>query len=126
MRKHTPLSAMLKIVRERLEVSMIRLDVAFTYLLLRPCFRVFLRRWFSLEIQGEAHLKTLNSHVILAGNHEGLLDGPMLISGFNRPVRFLMAREVFSWGLIGKLIRFTGVLPIDQESPRKALTESLR
>ncbi len=54
----------------------------FAYLLVRAIFRFIMRIFFSLEVEGEEHLK-YKTKVILAGNHTGFLDIPILVSSFN-------------------------------------------
>lgn len=51
--------------------------------------------------------------VILAANHIGLLDGPLLATYAPRPVHALTKREMFE-GWLGAFLRGTGQIPVDR------------
>lgn len=85
-----------------------------------------LKLCFSFQATGREHLKKLDGPVILAGNHTGLLDGPIVVASMNHPFRFLMSTEVFTWGLIGKLMPFCNIIPIHVGKPLLALRTALQ
>ncbi|MBI4430477.1 MAG: MFS transporter [Candidatus Omnitrophica bacterium] len=87
------------------------IDTSFSYQVGRFLIRMFLRLFFSFEVEGEEHLK-YQSKVIVAGNHTGFLDIPILVAAFNRPIRFLAAQGVLSWPVIGWIVRLVGVIPV--------------
>jgi 1-acyl-sn-glycerol-3-phosphate acyltransferase len=51
--------------------------------------------------------------VILASNHIGLVDGPLLAAFSPRPVHALTKVEMFE-GRLGRLLRATGQIPVDR------------
>ncbi len=61
---------------------------------------------------------------VLAPNHRGLLDGPLLWARVwaarRRPVAFLVKEEMFT-GVLGVLLRATGQIPVDRRSGARAL-----
>lgn len=98
-----------------------RFDLAWSYFILRPVFKTILSLFFSLEIENAAVLKQVNGPVILAGNHTGFLDGPIVLSAFNRPVRFLTLADVLHWPVVGWLLKQMGVIPVHRGKSRQAL-----
>ncbi len=61
--------------------------------------------------------------VLLAANHTGLLDGPLVWGVVPRDVRFLVKDEMFT-GALGALLRATRQLPVDRGGGRRALVEA--
>jgi 1-acyl-sn-glycerol-3-phosphate acyltransferase len=59
--------------------------------------------------------------VVLVVNHQSIVDIPMLLSAFPRPVRFLAKRELGEIPLLGKAMAAAGNLFIDREDPRDAV-----
>lgn len=51
--------------------------------------------------------------VILASNHTGILDGPLLYSVVGRPVHALVKQEMFR-GSVGRGLRWIGQIPVDR------------
>lgn len=59
--------------------------------------------------------------VILAPNHLGFIDGPLLFGQCPRPVHTLTKREMFA-GPLGRVLGWVGQIPIDRDQPgREAL-----
>ncbi len=83
----------------------------FAYLIFRILLRGILRLLFRVQIEGEQYVRHRGA-LILAGNHTGFLDGPLVIAACRRPVRFLVARKVFSWPGVGRLVRMAGAIPV--------------
>jgi len=54
--------------------------------------------------------------VILASNHVGIIDGPLLAIFSPRPVHALTKREMFE-GRLGRLLRASGQIPLDRFHP---------
>lgn len=62
--------------------------------------------------------------VLLAGNHTGIIDGPLLHGCIPRGSHFIIKEEAFS-GFIGFLMRNAGQIPVDRSSGRAALMTAL-
>ncbi|HEY6097140.1 MAG TPA: lysophospholipid acyltransferase family protein, partial [Candidatus Deferrimicrobium sp.] len=58
---------------------------------------------------------------VLVANHQSIVDIPMLLSAFPRPVRFLAKRELGEIPLFGKAMAAAGNLFIDRDDPRDAV-----
>ncbi len=62
--------------------------------------------------------------VIVAANHTGIIDGPLLHGALPRGSHFIIKEEAFS-GVIGFLMRGAGQIPVDRNSGRAALVTAL-
>ncbi|MCL1897590.1 MAG: 1-acyl-sn-glycerol-3-phosphate acyltransferase [Micrococcales bacterium] len=62
--------------------------------------------------------------VILAGNHSGLLDGPVVIGASPRGVHFLIKEELAK-GIGGKILLAGGQVPVDRANGHQALEVGL-
>lgn len=78
----------------------------------RPIALTLLRRWYELELDGLERVPTIGP-VVLAANHVGWLDGPLLASCSPRPVHALTKQEMFT-GLMGPFLVATGQIPLDR------------
>lgn len=58
---------------------------------------------------------------VLVANHQSVVDIPMLLSAFRRPVRFIAKRELGEVPLLGKAMAAAGNLFIEREDPRDAV-----
>jgi len=58
---------------------------------------------------------------VLVSNHQSLVDIPLLLSAFPRPVRFLAKRELGEIPLFGKAMAAAGNIFIDRDDPRNAV-----
>ena len=92
--------------------------------LLKIISLLVLKTGFSFEIHGHRQLPA--GPIILAGNHTGYLDSLVLLASVDRPFQFLMSDTVFTWGLIGKLVRYGNILPLNSDSPRHSLRQALK
>jgi 1-acyl-sn-glycerol-3-phosphate acyltransferase len=95
-------------------------------ILLKAFCTPLLKLLFSFQIEGRKQWRDIPGPVILAGNHAGILDGPMVLSSFECPFAFLLSEVVFTWGLIGKLMPFANIIPIQVGMPRQGLKAALR
>ena len=79
---------------------------------LRPAARAILRRRFGVRV---LHGERVPKHgpVIVAGNHVGVLDGPLLAVLTPRPVHALTKEEMFA-GRMGLLLRSSGQIPLNR------------
>jgi 1-acyl-sn-glycerol-3-phosphate acyltransferase len=80
----------------------------------RPAAHALLRAWYDLEIRG-ADLVPSSGPVVMAANHVGWLDGPLLAICGPRPVHALTKQEMFA-GPLGPLLRASGQIPLDRSS----------
>lgn len=62
--------------------------------------------------------------VVVAANHTGIIDGPLLHGALPRGSHFIIKEEAFS-GVIGFLMRGAGQIPVDRTSGRAALVTAL-
>lgn len=85
-----------------------------TYLLktLAPVCRTILRRRFQIEVRGALHIPSAGP-VVMAANHMGWLDGPMLAIFAPRPLHALTKQEMFS-GALGAFLAQSGQIPVDR------------
>ncbi len=78
----------------------------------RPVARGLLKAWFDLEIHGAAHVPA-HGPVVMAANHVGWVDGPMLAICSPRPVHALTKLEMFE-GALGPFLLRAGQIPLDR------------
>lgn len=91
----------------------------------RPATQAVLRRRHDIRLHGLEHVPRTGP-VILAANHIGALDGPLLAVFTPRPVHALTKREMFR-GRTGRFLLSAGQIPVDRYTvdPR-AIRISLR
>lgn len=75
-----------------------------------------------MRLHGTAHVPA-DGPVILASNHIGFLDGPLLASFAPRPVHALAKRELFA-GPMSPFLRAAGQIPVDRMHPDTAAVRS--
>lgn len=84
----------------------------------------FHRRW-EIHQRGQAHVPETGP-VIVASNHIGWLDGPLLFATSPRPLHALVKEEEFA-GRTGRLLRFVGQIKIARDrTDVGALRQALR
>jgi 1-acyl-sn-glycerol-3-phosphate acyltransferase len=99
--------------RETVPLAIVRRTVA---LLLRALFRI--------RVLGLEHLPS-SGPVLLAGNHTGFLDGPIVFMVLPRPSIFLVKSELYA-GPWAKVLAFARQIPVRRGAPdRTALTRAL-
>ncbi len=82
---------------------------------LRPFVRVYTRRRYGVRVHHQDRVPRTGP-VILAANHVGWLDGPMLAIHSPRPVHALTKREMFE-GRMDGFLRRAGQIPVDRFAP---------
>jgi len=93
--------------------------------LLRPAARAYFRARYDVRIHGEEHVASRGPHII-ASNHLGLLDGPLLAAFAPRPVHALTKKEMFE-GHTGLALRAVGQIPLSRyETDPSAMKDCLR
>lgn len=88
-----------------------RLPERFQRVLRVPAVPLFRSRW-DLRIHGRDRVP-MSGPVILAPNHVGWLDGPVLVGTAPRPVHTMVKVEEFS-GRFGRLLTATGQISLDR------------
>jgi 1-acyl-sn-glycerol-3-phosphate acyltransferase len=74
--------------------------------------RAIIRTWWDLEVHGADNVPRTGP-VVMAANHVGWLDGPMLAICAPRPVHALTKMEMFSHGM-GAFLVAVGQIPLDR------------
>lgn len=93
--------------------------------LLRPLGRAYFGRRYDVRVHGEHFVRRTGGHII-AGNHIGLLDGPLLAAYCPRPTHTLTKKEMFE-GRLGPLLRAFGQVPLSRyEVDPTAIKDCLR
>jgi 1-acyl-sn-glycerol-3-phosphate acyltransferase len=94
--------------------STVGVRVPHTRLITRGRFvpAAIIRTWWNLEIHGAENVPT-SGPVVMAANHVGWLDGPMLAICAPRPVHALTKMEMFSHGM-GAFLTAVGQIPLDR------------
>jgi 1-acyl-sn-glycerol-3-phosphate acyltransferase len=92
---------------------------------LRPAGRAWFRSRYDVHIHGEEHVQRQGPHII-ASNHLGLVDGPLLAAFAPRPVHALTKKEMFE-GRTGLALRALGQIPLSRyEVDPSAIKDCLR
>lgn len=92
---------------------------------LRPTARAVFRRRWDVAVHCSERVPVAGP-VILAANHIGVLDGPLLAIFSPRPVHALTKREMFE-GRTGRFLRRSGQIPLDRfAADPRAVRTSLR
>ncbi len=90
----------------------------------RRVARILLKLIFRLRIRGTQNLPS-SGPVLLAGNHSGFLDGPIVMIMLPRPSAFLVKSEIFK-GPLRFVLTFARQIPIHRGTPdRTALRRGL-
>lgn len=79
---------------------------------LRAPARFLVQRRFKVTVHGAEHIPAAGS-VILASNHVGIADGPLLAIYGSRPVHALTKKEMFD-GRLGRFLLTSGQVPLDR------------
>jgi len=93
--------------------------------LLRPAARAYFRSRYDVRTHGEQFIERSGPHII-ASNHLGLIDGPLLAAFAPRPVHALTKKEMFE-GSTGMALRAVGQIPLSRyEVDPAAIKDCLR
>jgi 1-acyl-sn-glycerol-3-phosphate acyltransferase len=92
---------------------------------LRPVVRSVLSRRYDIRLHGLEHVPE-QGPVLVASNHIGLLDGPLMAAFTPRPVHALTKKEMFE-GHTGRFLRAVGQIPLSRhEVDVSAVKDCLR
>lgn len=93
--------------------------------LLRPAGRAWFRSRYDVRVHGQHAIARRGPHII-ASNHIGLIDGPLLAAFAPRPVHALTKKEMFE-GRTGLALRAVGQIPLSRyEVDPSAIKDCLR
>lgn len=81
--------------------------------------RALVRARFAVEVHGAEHFP-LDGPVIVAANHTGVLDGPLMAMFAPRPLHALTKREMFAHRATAFLLRQAGQVPTSRRHPDPA------
>jgi len=73
----------------------------------------------------EPHYVPPAGPVIVAGNHRGLVDGPVVAVGIRRPTTFLVKSELFV-GPLARVLGWLGQIPVHRGRPDRAALQQAR
>lgn len=107
-----------------ISVIILILEQDFLHLIVRTLAQLILKAFFSFEVEGREYLR-YRSKVILAGNHTGFLDSALLTAASERRIKFLVAQSVFSWPVIGWIVKKTGVIPVIKGKGNEAIAQAI-
>jgi 1-acyl-sn-glycerol-3-phosphate acyltransferase len=90
-----------------------------------PLARAYYSRHYDVHLAGMEHIPAAGP-VLLAANHIGILDGPLLGAYAGRPVHAVVKREMFQ-GRMGAMLLSLGQIPVQRDAvdPR-AVRQMLR
>ncbi|GIG29415.1 lysophospholipid acyltransferase family protein [Cellulomonas marina] len=89
----------------------------------RQVGRALSRGWWATEVVGAGRVPRTGP-VILAANHTGVADGPLLVGLSPRPLHILVKQEMFR-GPVGTVLRLAGQISVDRTNGRPALATGL-
>jgi 1-acyl-sn-glycerol-3-phosphate acyltransferase len=78
----------------------------------RLIWRVLFRAFYRTSIVDDG-LVPATGPVLMASNHSGLIDGPLVMGLAPRPAHFMVKREMFH-GIAGAILRGLGQIPVDR------------
>lgn len=83
--------------------------------IVRRLAQIVLRLYFRLSLRGGEHVPQ-SGPVLVAGNHSGFLDGPLVMIMLSRPSSFLVKSELYDTGF-RPVLRFARQIPIIRGTP---------
>jgi acyl-[acyl-carrier-protein]-phospholipid O-acyltransferase/long-chain-fatty-acid--[acyl-carrier-protein] ligase len=80
---------------------------------------------YRIDIKGMEHLPQKGG-ALLAPNHVSMVDAALLIASTERPIRFLMFKDIYEHPFIKPFARILGVIPISGQQRPREMIHSLR
>ena len=102
---------------------MVGVDRSSAVRLVRFLVGLFFRR---VEVSGVDHVPKTGGGILIAWHPNGLVDPALIISGFPRRVVFGARHGLFSWPVVGRLMRALGTVPIFRASDLKKADDEAR
>ena len=91
----------------------------------KPVVAAVLRRYWRISVHGADHVPPAGP-AILAANHIGLLDGPVLLA-MTRRLTFAMVKHEMFTGLLGRFLSYVGSIPVNRRViDTRAITRSVQ
>jgi 1-acyl-sn-glycerol-3-phosphate acyltransferase len=91
----------------------------------KPVAALILHTYWRVSVHGAEHVPT-QGPVILAANHIGFLDGPVLVA-MTRRLSFVLAKRELFQGALGQFLGRVGQIPIDRSGVDKhAINRSIQ
>lgn len=78
---------------------------------IRFCFRRLAYAYFRLDVRGLQHIPS-HGGVLIAGNHPSVVDGVLLLAVSPRPVRFLVAEDLYNHRYLNAFFKMLGSIPV--------------
>jgi 1-acyl-sn-glycerol-3-phosphate acyltransferase len=85
--------------------------------------RFLARVVWATRVEGAGNVPA-HGPVVLAANHTGVVDGPVVLGVAPRPLHVLVKEEMFS-GPVGAVLHAAGQIPVDRDGGRRALAAAL-
>jgi 1-acyl-sn-glycerol-3-phosphate acyltransferase len=82
---------------------------------LRPVAAAIVRRRWDLTVRGAEHVPA-HGPVVIAANHIGFMDGPLMAIVAPRPVHVLAKHEMYH-GSLGTFLSASGQIPVERRGP---------
>ncbi|MDR6640542.1 lysophospholipid acyltransferase family protein [Paenarthrobacter nitroguajacolicus] len=96
-----------------------QLPAPWTRLWSRPIGWIIDHLYYRTEVTGKSNVPAAGP-VVFAANHISFLDGPVMFGASPRPMHILVKKEMFT-GILGKVLRGSGQIPVDRTGDRVAL-----
>jgi acyl-[acyl-carrier-protein]-phospholipid O-acyltransferase/long-chain-fatty-acid--[acyl-carrier-protein] ligase len=80
---------------------------------------------YRLDVAGREHVPARGG-ALLAPNHVSMTDAVFLIASLDRPIRFLMFKDIYEHPLVKPLAKILGVIPISSTQGPREMIHSLR
>jgi acyl-[acyl-carrier-protein]-phospholipid O-acyltransferase/long-chain-fatty-acid--[acyl-carrier-protein] ligase len=93
--------------------------------LIRFIGAVLLRIVYRVRTEGLHHLPTKGSALIVC-NHITYMDAPLLMSIYQRRIRFLVYRDYYEHKWLGPLLKLMGAIPISENDPPRQIMKSIQ
>jgi len=93
--------------------------------LLRLLLWVATHTLYRLDVEGRERVPARGG-ALLTPNHVSMVDAVFLIAALDRPIRFLMFKDIYEHPLIKPLAKILGVIPISSNQGPREMIHSLR
>src|SRR5580692_607600 len=87
-------------------------------MLVRRLAQILLSLYFRLSVTGMDQVPA-EGPILVAGNHSGFLDGPIVMIMLSRPSSFLAKSELYK-GPLKRILEFARQIPIHRGTPDRA------